>query len=896
MKQEEEFRPDPDALLSAIQREEKREKGGNLKIFLGMAAGVGKTYAMLEEAQQRKQEGTDVVVGCVNTHGRQETARLLEGLELIPEKWVKYKDTVFEELDLEMLLARKPQLTIVDELAHTNVPGSRHPKRWQDVIDLLEAGIDVYTTLNVQHIESRKDLIEKITDVNIRETVPDTLLELASQIELIDLSPSELLKRMKEGKVYLGPQSEIAVKHFFQEDRLTALREIALRLTAEKVDHDLHGMIAATDKAKMWHPRERLLVAIDQGSHGQDLIRVARRMASALDAPWYALYVDTGKALTEEEKAVLAKNLSMARDLGAEVITTTEADKSAAFQRVIDAKNITQIIIGRAKKLPWWRWFLSKGNFQEQLTRGNPDVGIYVGAIDEQEPKESPLKKIQGQLASSPQSYLKTLLFVLAVTFLNQWLVPYIGYKTAGLIFLLGVLVLSLFTGRGPVLFGTTVSALIWAFLFTPPRWSYVFSDPEDLIFFLIFFATAAITGSLISRIREREDMLRLREENNQAIYEIVRIIATYPDSSEIFKAVNQRLGALLKGDCHIIPKDLDDGLVFDKTDEDEKEQAVANWVFNNNKAAGWSTETLAGVKNLYIPLHGFKETVGVMTYRPENPSSNLLPDQQNMLYTVGQQLANFLERTFAHERASRSDYFKQVEKIQRALFDSISVEFRHPLMEIEEAAGEIIQESRERPGIELSKSIKQIEDSSKNLRHTVDNILAVSRLQSGFYALNKQIVGLDEVISACLINTKQGLSSHIVEVIVPGDLPKAPMDFSLMELAICNLLVNAAEYSPKGSKICITCNADKIYLIANIADEGPGIPSEVIELLFEESRDMQTPIGLGLGIVKTISELHGGRLEILNNAPRGSLFSIFIPIQGGEPYHKPYTASIIKW
>lgn len=890
---EEEFRPDPDALLSAIQREEKRGKGGKLKIFLGMAAGVGKTYSMLEEAQSRKQEGVDVVLGCINTHGRQETARLLEGLEIIPERWVKYKDTVFEELDLDALLKRKPQLAIVDELAHTNVPGSAHPKRWQDVMDLLDAGIDVYTTLNVQHIESRKDLVEKITDVNIRETVPDTVLEKAAQIEVIDLSPSELLKRMKEGKVYLGPQSEIAVKHFFQEDRLTALRELALRITAEKVDHDLHGMIASTNKAKTWHPRERLLVAIDTSTQGQDLIRVAKRLASALDAPWCALYVDTGVQLTEIEKGLLTKNLAMARDLGAEVITTSDVDRVEAFERVIDNKSISQIILGRSAPLSWWRKIVGKPTFQQLLATRNPEIGIYIGAVEEELPKRSAVARARSQLASPPQVYLKTLLFVLALTFLNHWIEPLIGYKTVGLIFLLGVLVLSLFTGRGPMLFGATLSAVTWALVFTPSSWSSILSEPEDLIFFLVFFISAAITGSLISRIREREDMLRLREENSQAIYEIVRIIATYPDSGEIFKAVTQRLGTLLKGECRIIPKEIDNGLIFDPSEEDEKEQAVANWVFIHNKAAGWSTETLAGVNNLYIPLHGFKETVGVMTYRPQNPANNLLPEQQNMLYTVGQQLSNYIERSFVHERSRRDDYFRQVEKIQKALFDSISHEFRNPLMEIEEAAGEMTHKR----GGDLSKSIKQIEESSKNLRHTVDNILTMSRLQSGFFVLNKQMIALSELVEACVSNTKQALSTHILEVNVPPDLPKAPLDFSLLELALCNLLINASEYAPKGSKICITGKADKIYLILAVTDEGPGVPPEVIELLLNESdKEPQTQIGLGLGIVKSISELHGGRFEILNNTPTGSLFSLFLPIQGGEPYRKHHTATFIRW
>ena len=463
-----EHRPDPDALLSAIQEEERLNKKGKLKLFLGMSAGVGKTYTMLEEAQQKKQEGLEIVVGSINTHGRQDTANLLVGLEVIPEKWITYKDTVFEELDLDAILARKPQLVVVDELAHSNVPGSRHPKRWQDVIDLLDAGIDVYSTLNVQHLESRKDLVEKITGIHIRETVPDLILEKASQIELIDITPNGLLKRLKEGKVYLGTQSEIAAKNFFQVDRLMALRELVLRITAEKVDHDLHGLLSSSAKNKLWQIRERLLVALTHAPQSQDLIRVARRMASALDAPWYAVYVDTGSRISEEGQATLAKNIALARELGAEIITTTDVDINSALQRIIKTKNITQIIVGRMTETSWLNTFRYRRSL-ERLAQENPELAIYVSSSESPQYSKLHRNAFIRITKTEPSAYLKTLAFVLLITLLGHWVLPYVGYKTVGLILLLGIMTLSLFTGRGPVLFGAALSAAIWGLVFTPP-------------------------------------------------------------------------------------------------------------------------------------------------------------------------------------------------------------------------------------------------------------------------------------------------------------------------------------------------------------------------------------------------------------------------------------------
>jgi len=881
MSKEDETRPDPDALLSAIQHEEKRTKGGKLKIFLGMSAGVGKTYAMLEEAQERKKEGVDVVVGIVNTHGRQETARLVEGLEIIPEKWIKYKDGVFEELDIDTILARRPQIVLVDELAHTNVPGSRHSKRWQDVIEILDAGINVYTTLNVQHIESRKDMVEDITGINIRETVPDSIIERASQIKLIDLSTPELLQRLKEGKVYLGPQSDIAAKNFFQEDRLMALREIVLRLTADKVDHDLHDIMATTERIRPWKPRERLLVPFSCSTHSQQLLRSAKRLAFSLDAPWIALYVDTGASLTSEQKASLEKNMALARELGAEVITTPDVDIAAAIGRMIKNKNITQITIGRTADGGNKGW-LAGPRLIDRITRENPYVEIHVSALE----PEAPAKDRRGywpEFVSGPGPYFKAFLLILALSILNQWLAPYIGYKTVGFIFLLGILFLSLFSTQGPVLFAAILSAIIWNIGFIPPIGAFHISNIEDIAFFLAFLATALITGTLINRTRTREFMLRRREESTQAIYEIVRIIATYPSSQDIYEAITVRISSLLNGESHIILKHIDDGLQFKKagTELDEKEQAVANWVFENDKSAGWSTDTLSGVNNLFIPLRGFRETVGVLTFKPGNPETNLSLEEQNLLYTIAHQLANYIERTFSEERTRRSEYAQKIEKVQSSILDSISQEFRTPLKEIEAAAEEIKKE----PSVakEMKKSIKLIEDSSMTLRHTVNNILTMSQLTSGFLALHKTLVRLQKIVETCLENTKKQLAPYKVKVDIPDKLPPIQVDFPLMELAVCNLLINAVEYSPAGGSIEIVADQDGTIIWMSIIDQGPGVPDEIIGRVFDKFyRGPETTsggMGLGLAIVKMIMEVHGGRVEVIKR-DKGGEFRLFFALE----------------
>lgn len=876
-----EQRPDPEKLLKAIKNEEQRSKKGRLKIFLGMAAGVGKTYAMLENAQRLHKLGINVVVGTVNTHGREETAQLLEGLIIIPEKWIKYKDTVFEEMDIDEILRLKPQIVIIDELAHSNVPGSRHPKRWQDVLEILDNGIDVYATLNVQHIESLNDVVENIAGVTVRETVPDQIIEAATNIELVDITPDELLQRLKEGKVYLGEQSQIAAQHFFQEDRLTALRELVMRYAAEKVDHDLHEMVSTVERGTGWTPRERLLVAVSRTSHSQKLIRTTRRLAYTLDAPWMAVHIDDGRHMSDKEKATLAKNLALARDLGAEVITTNDSNIAKAIERIARQRGVTQIIIGRPPMDGIWDFF-NRYTLLDQLAAKCGDIDIHV--IRQRTAERS--FSINWEGLSFPKlgmSYFLVSIFVLLLTLFNSVAVTYVGYKVVGFIFLLGILFLSIFFRKGPVFFAALLYALIWKFFFVPSVGEVATNEDDALLALYLF--TGVFVGLLTDRGRQNREMLLKREETAQALYEIARDIASSPSSKQIIKSVKNKLDSILEGKCEVILKMMDNGLYFDETEtliKDEKERAAANWVFENDKEAGWSTSTLPATKNLYLPLKGFHEVVGVLTYHPTEGKA-LTIEEKNFLYTVGHLLANHIERSFSEERQRRLEHLNQIEKVYQSILNLLSNQFQTPINTIRDAVKQLKTEEVFKETRMGSKSIFRIENSSEGLIRVIENISAMAKLSSGLIPIKKQKHDVKELLHVCEENVKKHITVHKLSIVIQEDLPLVYFDFSLIEILVCNLIFNAIENSPPNSTINVEAKQWDHHLVIAVSDEGKGIPEEMLEAVFEKFYRLPgtTSVGLGLGlsIAKTIAEIHGGKLKAENRPTGGSRFSLFLPI-----------------
>lgn len=876
-------RPSPDALLKAIQRQESSKQKGRLKIFLGMAAGVGKTYAMLESAQSLKRQGVNLVVGIVNTHGRKETEALLEGLTIIPTKKIQYKGIVLEELDIDAILKLKPQLVLVDELAHTNVPGSRHDKRWQDVNEIIANGINVYTTLNVQHIESLKDIIEKIADIKIGETVPDSIIESAASIELVDLSPEELLQRLKEGKVYLGDKPILAAQHFFQEDRLTALREIVLRYAAEKVDHDLHGMVSTAERQVKWTPKEKLLVAIDWTPQSQKLIRTTRRLAAKLDANWIAVYVNDGSNLSEAENNILAKNLSLARDLGAEVITTDDPNIVEGIKRIARQQGITQIVIGESQNRPLFGLFRSN-ILLNRLTQELGDVDIHVVG---EGPRTRYFRKrlirlpLRGQLVS----YLITLACVLLIAGINWLLLPYIGYKIVGVFFLIGILALSLFFRKGPVFFASILYALIWNYFFIPPRESLNIDTQEDIAVLALYFLTAISTGILVDRARENKKMLEKREVAAQTLFQIVREIATALSQDEACTLVKKRLEKIFPGSFEILVKNLDNGLPLDKPMSlltDEKEINASLWVFENGKEAGWSTDTLPMSQNLFIPLKGYNEIVGVLIYHPKS-NQPLTPEEKNFLYTVCQQIANYLERAYVDERNKRNEQSRQVERMRTTILNRISIVFQQPLLVSQNAVKSLkIQQEGIAPK-ELGKQISKIENSLEQLIEILGNISAMAQLSEGLIPLNKRLHKIPDLIDECCASLEKTSAEHTIVIKMAEGLPLVSFDFDLIEMLLLNLITNAIYYSPLQTAIEIEAKTTDGFVVLSVADEGKGIPEDQIDAIFEKFYRLPDSkargIGLGLSLAKAIAEIHQGYLIAENRPIKGAIFSLFLPI-----------------
>ncbi len=865
-------------LQKLLEETAKKKDKGRLKIFLGLAAGVGKTYAMLEAAKKKMDEGVRVLVGCANTHGREETAKLLKPLEVLPEKTIIYREKEFKELDLEELLKQNPQLAIVDELAHTNIPGCKHLKRWQDVLDLLNAGIDVYTTLNIQHVESYKDIVERITGIKIRETVPDLILDHASSITCVDITPADLLQRLREGKVYTGDLSNVALNHFFQEDRLTALRGLALRCTADVVDVELHELIKAIQRGKGWKPRERLLVAINHHPYAQQLIRTARRLSFALHAPWIAIYVDNGKQLDDEETAMLAKNLSLARELGGEVITTQDPDIAHGIQRIAEQKNITQIIVGKSLRTKHFT-----RSPVEKLTRISSGIDVHIIRQSTLFPqKKRRIKK--KEFKQRAFSYLHILFWVLVVVFFGSMIAHFVGYRVVGTIFLLSTLVLSLFFRRGAVLFAAVLFALIWDFYFIAPKQNFKITSPEDVAFLILFLLSAVVTGVLSDRVRKRQDLLLKKERSTQAIYEIAKEISTAPTSKALFKGIKEKLGAILQGDCDLLSKKVDGNLNFQNCsfEHDEKEKGVANWVFENGQEAGWSTTTLPSAKRLYIPLKGYTETVGILAFQPSTEKF-LLPEESNFLHTVAQQLAYYLERVLGRERERRHELIQQIDQIYANVLQSISIELSRPLSSIQSSLAAFRTEKTIIENEKLSASLSDMERTTDSLVRIADASEAMAELSSGIVALKKELHDVRELIQSCLQHLENRLKKHVIKVSVPDGTPPFSCDFSLMCILIHQLLYNAIEFSPPMTTIEIAADHFNGTFVLSVSDEGKGIPEDMIERVFEKFYRLEgtasTGLGLGLSIVKSIAEIHNGFIKVQNRETGGTTFSLLLPI-----------------
>ncbi len=873
-----EGRPSPDALLMTAQEEVR----GRLKIFVGAAPGVGKTYEMLSAARARSKEGVDVVVGVVETHGRQETEALLDGLEVIPRRSIEYRGRTLAEMDLDALLARRPQLALVDELAHTNAPGSRHPKRYMDVEELIAAGIDVYTTLNVQHIESLNDVIARITRIRVRETVPDSIIDKADDIELIDLTPEDLIQRLKDGKVYVPHQAERAIRHYFSPGNLTALRELALRRTAQRVDEQMVRYMQAHAIPGPWAAGERILACIGSDASSTEVVRHAKRMADSLKAPWTALHVETGQDLNlgEAERDRIAETMRLAERLGAETVTLPGQDAADTIADYARANNVTHIIIVQPPRA-WWRELFG-GSLAQQLIRNSGGAGVHVLGSGG-EPRSSALKL----RVAEPSAWLGSLAFVAVSLGAALLLHQAVGLASVAMTFLTAVLVSAVVYGLWPALFASFVSVLAYNFFFLPPLYTFTIADPENVVALFFFGVVAVIASNLTARVRAQAIVARQRARTTEELYQFSRKLAGAANLDDLLWATVHQIALMLKVRVVILLPE--DGTVavragYPPEDSlDAADLAAAKWCWERNRAAGRGSDTLPGAKRLFMPMSTGRGAVGVVGIDNDEPGPILTPDQLRLLNALADQAALAIERVNLVEDVDRARLVAETDRLRAALLTSISHDLRTPLASILGSATSLREAKDTATQAEL---VRNIQDEAERLNRFIGNLLDMTRLESGPLRLQTGAIELSDVIGSALRRAAKVLAQHRIKVELQPDLPMLDLDEVLLEQVVFNLLDNAAKYAPAGSLVTIRAWRSDGQVVVHVLDEGPGIPPAELERVFEKFYRVGGPdrrragTGLGLAICRGFVEAMQGTITAGNRTDRsGAVFTLRLPV-----------------
>lgn len=874
-------RPDPDRLLASLHREEARARRGHLKVFFGMCPGVGKTYAMLRAARGELDSGVDLVVGVVETHKRSETEALLAGLPVVAKKRSDYRGMVLEELDLESILARRPALVLVDELAHTNAPGSRHPKRYQDVIELLEAGIDVFSTLNVQHLESRADTVRQITGVQVQETVPDSVFELADQIELIDLPPEALLERLKEGKVYLGERAQTAADNFFQETHLTALRELALRFVAEHVDRRLREMRGANPVKTVWRSGERLLVGVGPSPSSTQLVRWTRRMAAAQGAAWLAVCVETSRQLSPEDQRRLDRNIALARELGAEVVLTHDNDVAAALVRVALQNHVTQIVVGKSRS-PRWLDLLRGGSLVDRLLRKSPAMDVYVVPPERSAERDERWVGFSPTLDAGWREYGLVAASLAGMTLLGQIVVGWIGYMSVGFLLLLAVLGLCLKVGRGPLLTAGALSALLWDFLFIPPLYTFYIGKLQDGMMFVSYIVVALVAGQLTSTIRAQQRHERSREERATALFHLTRALSAARNLDDGVTSALRQTDQLF-GAASALLLAADDGHLkahgAGTYPVGEKELSVADWAWRNRKRAGRFTDTLPSSEALHLPLVRENRSLGVLVLRLPKKAA-LSTAQLDLAEGFASQIALLAEREKLRSAAEREKLLLESEKLHRTLLDGVSHELKTPLAVLNTATESLPESETAAP----RQVMTEIRTAVRRLNRLVNNLLDQTRLETGALKPRLDWCDANDLINAAIESLGDVLAGHPFEQHVADDMPLFLADGALMEQVIANLLVNAALHTPSGTPVFLAAGAEKQRgrVFFSVADRGPGLPPDMKDRLFKKFQRGDAAhaggLGLGLSIIRGFVSAQGGEVVAGANPGGGAVFTVYLP------------------
>jgi len=879
------IRPNPDALLATIQCEEEQAQRGKLKIFFGMAAGVGKTFAMLQAAQALKERGVNVIAGYVETHGRAETDELLLALPVVPRLKIPYRGVELQEMNLDAILQLKPGYVLVDELAHTNADGVRHRKRYQDVLELLDHGITVYTTLNVQHVESLIDTVQQITGITVHETVPDSILDRADEIELLDLPPEELLKRLAEGKVYTSERSATAMQNFFRKGNLTALREIVLRKTAERVGMDLQEYMQANRIEGPWKTVERLMVAVGASPYSEQLIRWTRRIAATMEAPWIAAYVKTSQPLTESEEKRLKQNIALARELGAELVTTVDEDVAKALIRVAQQKNVTQIVVGKSQSKSFWD-SLRGGSLVDRLIADSGGIDIYVVQSDASTGERS--KRHAPLFQSNLQQYFYACGAVILISIFCYLASAIIDYRAVGMFLLFTVSVLALLVGRGPIFVAAALSAFIWNFFFIPPLFKFQIHAFSDALLVGMYFIIALVGGELTARIRGREMAVRRREQQATALYNLAKELNRAKSLDEMMRTAEHEIGVTFNARVGCFLPQTPDKLSTTPhpastfTPKSEKEWSVALWVYQNHQPAGRGTNTLPFAEAVYYPLLTGDAVVGVIGIAPLLSRPFTL-EQEGLLQTFLHQIAVALERERLRADAEQAHVLAASERLYKTLLNSISHELRTPLATITGAATSLMENHTAENAERRALLVNDISSAGQRLNRLVKNLLDMTRLESGMLKLNLEWCDANDLVNVVMRNLVKELTFHKIHLQLAPELPLVRMDFVLMEQALANILLNAAQHTPAGTTITIRTAVADQQLAFVIEDEGVGFPSETLEHIFDKfyrvPKTKTGGTGLGLSIARGFVEAHGGAINAENRLEKGARFIIGLPV-----------------
>jgi two-component system sensor histidine kinase KdpD len=885
-------RPSPEALLEAARREEGRT--GKLRIFVGAAPGVGKTYAMLETARARKNDGYDVVVGVVETHGRKETEVLLQGLEVVSRRRIEYRGQGLEEMDLDAIIARRPQIAVVDELAHTNAPGSRHPKRYLDVEELLQHGINVYSTVNIQHIESLNDVVAQITGVRVRETVPDSIFDHADSVELVDLTPEDLIQRLKEGKVYIPEQAERALEHFFSPANLTALRELALRRTAERVDEQLLNEMQARAIPGPWAVGERVLVCISEDPRAAGLVRHTKRLADRLHGPWTAIYVESRRSsqLSEVQRDRIADTLRLAQALGGEPITLPGGDRRIADDVIAYARenNVTQIIIGKSQRSRWFE--IVHGSVVHDLVRRSGNISVHVISGEDISGEPVPKKTVRADESQpfDPWPYAIAVVAVVFALAAGLAIRPWFGIENVDLVFLTAIVGIAVRFGLWPSLFASVVASLGYNFFFMEPLYTFTIADPTNVAAFIFFAFMAVLVSNVAARVRVQANVAMARARTTESLYSFSRKLAGVGTLDDVLWATAYQAALMLK--VRVVLLLPENGSLAVKTGYppedilDEADLAAAKWAWQNDRAAGRGSDTLPGAKRLFLPMRTGRGAIGVVGIDSDKPGPLLTPDQRRLLDALIDQSALAIERVHLVEDMDKVKRTVETDRLRTALLTSISHDLKTPLAAVLGAAGTLRDLAAKLTDAEKADLLSTVIDESERLNRFIANLLDMTKLESGAIVPNASPQDVREIVGSALRRAKKILSDHRVELDLAGDLPMVELDPVLFEQVLFNLLDNAAKYAPYGTAIGVRSWRAGNFVFLQVLDEGQGIPPGELEHIFDKfyraqkADRVRAGTGLGLAISRGFVEAMQGTIVAENRPDRsGAAFTIRLPV-----------------